>query len=75
MPEQHTFLEEPAKGEYPLADAALGTCKSCGAAIAWPKATHAPIPLDLAHVRVINGQRYATTHFAYCPHATMWRKR
>lgn len=72
--EQHTFLEQPAKGEYALEGTDPGKCKSCGAAIAWAKTQHGgAIPLDLAHVRVYAGQRYATTHFAYCPHGAHWR--
>lgn len=74
--EQHSLLDTPAKGEYSLEGTAPGKCKSCGAAIAW-RSTPAgrPIPLDLAHVTIYQGQRYAVTHFAYCPQGKDWSKK
>jgi hypothetical protein len=75
--EQLTFLDEPAAGEYEIPEGATPeACKSCGASITWGKTQHgASIPLDLAHVRIIAGRRYATTHFTTCPHSTQWRRR
>lgn len=43
-----------------------GTCRSCGAVIAWVKTKNgksAPMNLD------------GTSHFATCPNADAWRKR
>jgi hypothetical protein len=68
------FGTTPAKGEYALAQAQRGSCKSCGAAIAWTTTpSGAAIPLDLAHTVSYEGERYAPTHFAYCPHGAHWR--
>jgi hypothetical protein len=73
--EQHSFLDTAAPGEYPVPlGAEPQQCRSCGAAIVWGKtSTDRAVPLDLAHLRVIDGQRYAVTHFAYCPHGPHWR--
>jgi hypothetical protein len=66
----------PAKGEYPLEGTQRGSCKSCGAAIAWTTtAKGAAIPLDVAHAIVYDGAEYAPTHFAYCPHGAHWRRK
>jgi hypothetical protein len=75
MQEQSSFLDSVAPGEYAVKlGAEPQKCRSCGAAIAWGVTlTGKPVPLDLAHVRVIDGQRYAVTHFAYCPHGPHWR--
>lgn len=72
---QHSFLDVAAPGEYLVpVGAEPKQCRSCGAAIAWGKSPSGhPVPLDLDHVRVIGGQRHATTHFAYCPHGPHWR--
>ena len=66
--------DDRSEGEYPLAGTQTGTCRSCGAAIAWTKTAkgHA-IPLDLKHVVQYNGAQFAPTHFAYCPHGPHWR--
>lgn len=76
MPEQSTFLDTPGKGEYSLEGTEPGRCKSCQASIAWAKTPHGvAIPLDLSHVKTYGGQRYAPTHFAYCPHGPHWRRK
>jgi hypothetical protein len=66
----------PAKGEYPLEGAQRGTCRSCGAAIAWTKtANGTAIPLDVAYSVSYDGALYAPTHFAYCPQGREWRRK
>lgn len=75
--DQTSFLEDAAPGEYAVpVGAEPQKCRSCGAAIVWAKtAADRPVPLDLDHVRLIGDRRYATTHFAYCPHGREWRKK
>lgn len=75
--EQLTFLDAPAAGEYEIPEGApVETCRSCGASITWGRTNNdVSIPLDLAHVRIIAGRRYAMTHFTTCPHSTQWRRR
>lgn len=76
MQEQLSFLDTPKRGEFPLEGAKAGTCRSCGAAIAWATTAHgAAIPLDLARVTDYNGQRYAVTHFAHCPEGREWSRK
>lgn len=74
--EQMTLFEAPAAGEYEIPEgAAVETCRSCGAAIVWGKTDKgASIPINTDQVRVIEGRRYAKTHFATCPHGREWRR-
>lgn len=75
--EQHTFLDAPAVGEYPVPHGARREqCKSCGAPIVWGTTQHGkPIPLSISKIRCIGGQRYSTTHYTDCPHAKEWRRK
>ena len=77
LQEQTSFLESPVAGEYEVPEGAeLSTCHSCGVTITWAQTSGgASIPLDLQHVRIIAGKRYAKTHFITCPHSKQWRKR
>lgn len=82
MPDtQETFFDQvestPRRGEYELpTDAAIDTCKSCGAQIVW---THRPhgcaMPLSLATVQTRGGKKYCLSHFADCPEAKDWSRR
>lgn len=75
--EQMTFFDAPAPGEYEIPEgAARETCRSCNASITWGRTPNGnSIPLDLSHVRIIAGRRYAMTHFTTCPHSHQWRRR
>lgn len=74
--EQQSFLEGPNKGEFLVpSNKPTEQCRSCGARIVWGETERGKaIPLDIAHVRLVRGVRYATTHYAHCPHAKQWRR-
>jgi hypothetical protein len=71
------FEDQPRPGEYVIpAGAQPGTCKSCGASIVWAKTPQDRfIPLALGTARDVGGVRYATTHYADCPHGREWKRR
>jgi hypothetical protein len=77
--DQHSLFDEPPvrPGEYIIPDGSEPTvCRSCGAPIVWiTTPTGRAMPLSLRTVRSIDGVRYATTHFADCPHGRAWRRR
>lgn len=64
-------------GYFPLPAAAKrGTCRSCGAPIAWVTgARGGHMPLDLGTVEQRDGIDMAQTHFARCPQAATWSKK
>lgn len=70
------FPDDPAPGEFPMPLGETPTvCTSCKTAIVWTTTPNGKaIPLDLGHVRTLDGVRYAMTHFVTCPHARQWRK-
>lgn len=62
--------------EYDLAGCGPGTCRSCGAAIAWYRREDGrAIPLSLATVQSHDGKRWALSHFSDCPDAKEWGRR
>jgi hypothetical protein len=74
--EQYTLFEAPAAGEYEIPQGVpVENCRSCGAAIVWGKTkTGAAVPLNTDRTRIIDGKRYALTHFATCPQGREWRR-
>jgi hypothetical protein len=71
------FDDAPQPGEYAIPDDARpGRCRSCNTPVAWTTTPAGkPMPLSLATARSIGGVRYATSHFADCPHAKEWSKK
>ncbi len=64
-------------GYFPLPAAATrGTCRSCGAPIAWVTgARGGHMPLDLGTVEQRDGVTHALNHFARCPQGAAWSKK
>jgi hypothetical protein len=72
------FGEAPVRpGEYAVPNGSEETvCRSCSAPIAWITTDKGKaMPLSLRTARSIDGVRYATNHFADCPHGREWRRR
>lgn len=71
------FDDQPLTGEYPIpSDGQTAVCRSCDAPIVWTRTEGGKaIPLSLKTARTLGDTRYATTHFADCPHSRDWRHR
>ena len=76
MSDQLGMFDGPQPGEYLIPDDEQpGRCRSCDAAIVWTRTPAGkPMSLDLGKVRIVDGKRYALSHFATCPHGREWRK-
>jgi hypothetical protein len=63
-------------GEYLVPPgAAREACRSCGARIIWTQTENGrAIPLSVRTLRMIDGVRYAATHFSDCPQSREWRR-
>ncbi len=64
-------------GYFPLPAAAKrGTCRSCGAPVAWIiTVSGANMPLDLGTIEQRDGTDMALNHFALCPQGATWSKK
>lgn len=75
--EEYDSPPAPRKGEYLIPPGATnGTCRSCNAPVIWMSTANGrPMPLSAATTQEREGQRYALSHFADCPHAKGWSKK